>query len=65
MGDESGWLVHGEGDAHQPHPQGRFVEEKANNVVRWSDFDRGGHFTAMEAPDLLLDDIRAFFADHR
>jgi hypothetical protein len=22
--------------------------------------DRGGHFAAMEAPDLLVDDIRAF-----
>ncbi|MFD1530500.1 hypothetical protein [Pseudonocardia aurantiaca] len=24
-------------------------------------FDRGGHFAAMEAPDLLVDDVRAFF----
>lgn len=35
--------------------------EQANNIVHWSDFDRGGHFAAMEAPDLLVDDIRAFF----
>jgi epoxide hydrolase len=27
----------------------------------WSEFDRGGHFPAMEAPDLLADDLRAFF----
>ncbi|GAA0437131.1 hypothetical protein Acor_50150 [Acrocarpospora corrugata] len=40
-------------------------EEKVNNVVRWSDFDRGGHFAAMEAPDLLLGDIREFFAAFR
>lgn len=25
-------------------------EEKINNVVHWSEFDRGGHFAAMEAP---------------
>jgi pimeloyl-ACP methyl ester carboxylesterase len=40
-------------------------EEKANNVARWTEFDRGGHFAAMEAPDLLTDDIRAFFTDRR
>ena len=30
-------------------------------VVHWSEFDRGGHFAAMEAPDLLVEDVRAFF----
>jgi epoxide hydrolase len=35
--------------------------ERANNIVHWSEFDRGGHFAAMEAPDLLVGDIRAFF----
>jgi epoxide hydrolase len=32
-----------------------------NNLEHWSEFDRGGHFAAMEAPDLLVDDVRAFF----
>jgi pimeloyl-ACP methyl ester carboxylesterase len=27
--------------------------------------DRGGHFAALEEPDLLLADVRAFFADLR
>ncbi|AXE24656.1 epoxide hydrolase [Streptomyces globosus] len=40
-------------------------EEKANNLVRWTEFDRGGHFAAMEAPDLLLADLREFFAAYR
>jgi epoxide hydrolase len=31
------------------------------NAMHWSEFDRGGHFPAMEAPDLLVGDIRAFF----
>jgi epoxide hydrolase len=39
----------------------RRYAERGNNIVHWSDFDRGGHFAAMEAPDLLAGDIRAFF----
>jgi pimeloyl-ACP methyl ester carboxylesterase len=38
----------------------RYAEE-ANTIVHWSEFDRGGHFAALEAPDLLVADIRAFF----
>ena len=33
-------------------PQGR--------ITHWSEYDRGGHFAAMEVPDLLADDIRTF-----
>jgi hypothetical protein len=29
--------------------------------VRWTEFGRGGHFAAMEEPDLLVADLRAFF----
>ena len=36
--------------------------EKWHNIVHWSDFDSGGHFAAMETPQLLVDDIRSFFA---
>ena len=32
------------------------------NIVHWSEFDRGGHFAALEVPDLLVDDVRALFA---
>ena len=35
--------------------------EQGNNIVHWSEFDRGGHFAAMEVPDLLAGDVRAFF----
>ena len=41
----------------------RRLAERDHNVVHWSEFDRGGHFPAMEVPDLLADDIRAFFAE--
>ena len=39
----------------------RRIAERENNVVHWSEFDRGGHFAAMEAPDLLVGDVRKFF----
>jgi pimeloyl-ACP methyl ester carboxylesterase len=35
--------------------------ERGNTIVHWSDFDRGGHFAAMEAPALYVDDVRRFF----
>jgi epoxide hydrolase len=35
--------------------------ERNHNIVHWSEFDRGGHFAATEAPDLFTEDIRAFF----
>jgi epoxide hydrolase len=39
----------------------RHIAERTNNIVRWTEFDQGGHFAAMEQPDLLAADIRAFF----
>lgn len=39
----------------------RRVAEREHNVIHWSEFGRGGHFAAMEAPDLLVADVRAFF----
>jgi pimeloyl-ACP methyl ester carboxylesterase len=39
----------------------RRYSEGNHNIVHWSDFERGGHFAAMEVPDLLVDDIRTFF----
>ena len=38
----------------------RFAEQ-GNTIVHWSEFDRGGYFAAMEAPDLLVGDVRTFF----
>jgi pimeloyl-ACP methyl ester carboxylesterase len=34
--------------------------ERAYNIVRWSDQPRGGHFAAMEQPDLFVADVRAW-----
>jgi hypothetical protein len=35
--------------------------ERAYEIVRWTEFSRGGHFAAMEEPELLAEDVRAFF----
>ncbi|TDC61309.1 epoxide hydrolase [Micromonospora sp. KC207] len=39
----------------------RRLAERDHHVVRWTEYDRGGHFFAMEQPALLVDDLRAFF----
>ncbi|MBB5131906.1 pimeloyl-ACP methyl ester carboxylesterase [Thermocatellispora tengchongensis] len=39
----------------------RAFAERMNRITHWSEFDRGGHFAAMEEPDLLVGDVRAFF----
>ncbi|MFJ9426235.1 epoxide hydrolase family protein [Streptomyces sp. NPDC101249] len=43
----------------------RHRAERTENLVRWTEFDRGGHFAAMEEPDLLIGDVRAFFRQLR
>lgn len=35
--------------------------ERAFNIVHWTSLPRGGHFAAFEQPELLAEDIRAFF----
>jgi microsomal epoxide hydrolase len=35
--------------------------EHRYNVTYWTNHDRGGHFAAMQVPDLFVDDVRAFF----
>jgi len=41
-------------------PPRRWAEAQYN-VTRWTEMPRGGHFAALEEPQLLADDIRAFF----
>jgi pimeloyl-ACP methyl ester carboxylesterase len=35
--------------------------DRENNIVHWTELDRGGHFAALEVPDLLVADVRTFF----
>jgi len=34
--------------------------DRAYNMTHWSDLSHGGHFAAMEAPDLFVDDVRTW-----
>jgi len=43
----------------------RGLAERDHNVVHWSEFERGGHFAAMENPEFLAGDVRAFFGGLR
>ena len=44
----------------------RRYAERDNTVTHWVDVtDRGGHFAALEEPELLVDDVRTFFRDLR
>jgi pimeloyl-ACP methyl ester carboxylesterase len=42
----------------------RWLEPRFN-ITRWTEMPRGGHFAAMEQPQLLVDDVRAFFRNLR
>jgi epoxide hydrolase len=50
-----GWAVF----AAQPWVRSLMDPDRA--IEHWSEFQHGGHFPAMEQPDLLTDDMRAFF----
>ena len=39
----------------------RALAEPYHHLTHWTEMPRGGHFAALEAPDLLVPDIRAFF----
>lgn len=41
-------------------PPRKWVEARYN-LVRWTPMPRGGHFAALEQPELLVNDVREFF----
>ena len=44
----------------------RPLAERDNaNIVHWSEFDHGGHYAALEVPELVVADLRAFFVQAR
>jgi epoxide hydrolase len=52
------------GVANYPKEVFRFPRswvERRFHVTHWTDMPRGGHFAAMEQPDLFVDDLRTFF----
>jgi len=43
------------------HPPRSVAQRMYTNIQRWSVAPRGGHFAALEQPDLLAQEIREFF----
>lgn len=50
-----GWAV------FNTDPIMRRLMNAEGKIAHFSEFKEGGHFPAMEAPDLLIEDVRAFF----
>jgi hypothetical protein len=46
-------------------PLARRLLDPEHKIAHWSEFERGGHFPAMEVPDLLVGDLRKFFRQFR
>jgi pimeloyl-ACP methyl ester carboxylesterase len=44
------------------NPPRSYVERMFSDLRRWTEMPRGGHFAAMEQPQLLAEDVRAFFS---
>ena len=42
-------------------PSRRWAERRFPDIRHWNELDRGGHFPALEQPDLFVDELRAFF----
>ncbi|MFC8849262.1 MULTISPECIES: epoxide hydrolase family protein [unclassified Micromonospora] len=42
-------------------PLRRLADRDLPTLSHWTEFDRGGHFAALEQPALLTDDVRSFF----
>ena len=43
----------------------RSLLDPAGTMEHWTEYDSGGHFPAMEVPELLTGDVRDFFRRHR
>jgi epoxide hydrolase len=39
----------------------RWAEQRFKNIIHWREFDRGGHFAALERPEVLVAEIRDCF----
>lgn len=46
-------------------PIARILMDPEDKIEHWSEFERGGHFPAMEVPELLVEDLRLFFGRYR
>lgn len=43
----------------------RSFAERGNNIVYWNEMPKGGHFAAVDVPELFVGELRAFFGQVR
>ncbi len=39
----------------------RWAEKSFHNIIHWNELDKGGHFAAMEQPELFVEELRTCF----
>ena len=44
-----------------PRPSRRWAARRYPDIRYWAEPPRGGHFAALEVPELVVGDLRAFF----
>lgn len=44
-------------------PSRRWAEQRFKNLLYWSEPDKGGHFAAMEVPEIFLQEVRGCFGN--
>jgi pimeloyl-ACP methyl ester carboxylesterase len=44
-----------------PRPSRRWAAQRYRDIRQWHELDRGGHFAAMEQPELFVREVREFF----
>jgi pimeloyl-ACP methyl ester carboxylesterase len=45
-----------------PRPSRRWAARRYTDIRYWKELERGGHFPALECPEVFVDELRAFFA---
>ncbi|WP_372716670.1 epoxide hydrolase family protein [Immundisolibacter sp.] len=43
----------------------RWAERHYSNLIHWNELDKGGHFAALERPQVFVDEVRACFRSQR
>jgi pimeloyl-ACP methyl ester carboxylesterase len=43
----------------------RWAERHYTNLIHWNELDKGGHFAALERPQVFVDEVRACFRSQR
>ena len=59
-------LPHTAGVAREIYKAPRsWAEQLWSNIVYWNEVDRGGHFAAMERPEIFVNEVRKAFRSFR